>query len=189
MKTEIKILKFLLAEDKSLTIREVSQKTKLDYKIVHTAIKELVKKRLLESKPVGKSIQLTLKRIYSKEIFEAETERKEELLKDKNLKVLHDHLLDLPFQFIVLVFGSYTKGTYTKKSDIDLMIIAPEENKSKINSRLSVLPLDIHPTFLDYKDFLQMKNSKDFSVVSEAIKNNIIIINIEDYYRILNNAR
>jgi DNA polymerase sigma len=189
MKTEIKILKHLLLEYKSETILELSKKIKLDYKIVHTATKELVKKGLLESKPVGKSIQLTLKRIYSKEIFEAETERKEELLKNKNLQIIHNALINLPFQFIGLIFGSYAKETYTKKSDIDLMIITSEENQSKIKSVISIIALDVHLIFFNYEEFLQMKNSKEFSVVSEAIKNNIIIINIEDYYRLLNNAR
>jgi len=34
-----------------------------------------------------------------------------------------------------------------------------------------------------------MAKSKEFTVVSEAIKNNIIFIGIEEYYRLLSNAR
>jgi len=189
MKTEIKILKFLLQEDPSVTILDLSKKIGLDYKIIHTATKELIRKGLIDGRTVGKSIQLTLKRILSKEILEAETERKEELLKNKNLRVVYQMLLEQPFQFIAIIFGSYAKKTATKKSDIDLMIITSEENQKKIESKIATIPLNIHLTPLDYPEFLQMKNSKEFSVVSEAIKNNIIVINIEDYYRLLNYAR
>jgi hypothetical protein len=33
-----------------------------------------------------------------------------------------------------------------------------------------------------------MERSKDFSVVSEAIKRNIILVGIEDYYRLMENV-
>jgi hypothetical protein len=34
-----------------------------------------------------------------------------------------------------------------------------------------------------------MLKTKEFSVVSEAIKNNIILVGIEDYYRLMENVK
>lgn len=61
------------------------------------------------------------------------------------------------------------------------------ENEKQISAELSIYPMNIHHTSITYKEFIDMAKSKEFSVVSEAIKNNIILINIEDYYRLLEN--
>jgi hypothetical protein len=49
--------------------------------------------------------------------------------------------------------------------------------------------LAIHLTHIKYADFQAMLRSKEFTVVSEAIKKNIILVGIEDYYRMVNNAQ
>ncbi|MBM4241617.1 MAG: nucleotidyltransferase, partial [Euryarchaeota archaeon] len=49
--------------------------------------------------------------------------------------------------------------------------------------------LEIHLTFFTYEEFLSMAQSREFSVVLEAIKNNIILVGIEDYYRLMENVR
>ena len=186
METEIKILKFMLLDDrKPRTIREISIKIKADYKIVHTASKRLVEKKLLKETRIGKSILLELTGKFSKEIFEAEYQRREELLKNKNFRLIFQALEEPNFQFVALIFGSYAKGKASDRSDIDLMIISEKEKERAIENLLSNFSLNIHLLFFSYEEFLQMKNSKELSVVSEALKNNIILINIEDYYRLL----
>ena len=86
----------------------------------------------------------------------------------------------------MLLFGSYAKGTKTKHSDIDLLTIS--ENENKISSVLSILPLKIHLTVLKPVEFISMARSKEFSVVSEALKKNIILIGIDEYYRLMQNV-
>ncbi|NYB26097.1 MAG: hypothetical protein HVN34_02000 [Methanobacteriaceae archaeon] len=51
-----------------------------------------------------------------------------------------------------------------------------------------IIPLNIHYTFFTYEEFLSMAQSYEFSVVREAIKNNIILVGIEDYYRLMENV-
>ena len=51
-----------------------------------------------------------------------------------------------------------------------------------------LIPKKIHLTTTDNKTFIDMIMSKEVSVGSEASKNNILLIGIEDYYRLLNNA-
>ena len=118
--------------------------------------------------------------------FEAEFERKMDLFKNKDFLILHNRLAELKFPFIALLFGSQAKGTATKHSDIDILAIGGDEDK--IKSTLSLLPDNIHLTYVTYENFIHMAKSREFTVVSEAIKNNIVLIGIEEYYRLLQNA-
>ena len=87
---------------------------------------------------------------------------------------------------IAVLFGSYAKGTANKHSDIDVLTIGGDEKE--IKATISMLPDKIHHTAVSYENFIRMAKSKEFTVVSEAIKNNIILIGIEEYYRLLKNA-
>ena len=189
MKTEIKIIKFLLVGRKNCTIREISAGIKSDYKITHTAVQQLLKKGVLESKKVGQSSQISLTNKLTKDVYEAEDERRQELLRKSDFKVLFSYLNDLKFQFIALVFGSYVKGTATKHSDIDLMIVCEKERKKPVESKISLLSIDIHLQIFTYDEFLQMAKSREFTVVSEAMKNRTILMGIEDYYRLVEDVR
>ncbi len=189
MKTEIKILKAILKNNKEYTIRELSLLINSDYKITHTAVKSLIAKKILEQRKAGNSSQIKLLLNFSKEILEAESERTQELLKNKNMKIIYEKLSSLHFQFISLIFGSYAKDKAEKNSDIDIMIISEKNNEKDVSRTLSLLPLNIHLTYLDYEEFLNMARTKEFNVVSEAINHNFIIFGIEDYYRLIKNAR
>src|SRR3989339_818482 len=155
MKAKIKILKLLLNnKEEKYTIKKISEKVKINYRIAYENISPL---------------------------------EKEELFKDKKFKVIYSHLAELQFPFIMLLFGSHAKGLAEKNSDIDILTIGGDEKK--ISSELSLFPYKIHLTSISYKEFINMAKSKEFTVVSEAIKNNIIFIGIEEYYRLLSNAR
>ncbi|MBI4163622.1 MAG: nucleotidyltransferase domain-containing protein [Candidatus Aenigmarchaeota archaeon] len=189
MKTEIKIIKALLEGKEGHTIREIAKLTGADYRIVHEAVSRLLKKGLVDKRQVGKAVEITFSNKFSKEVFEAETEKAEGLLKDKNIKVLYEKLGALSFQLTALIFGSYAKGKAGKGSDIDLMVICGEEEEKQVESLVHTLPLNIHLTTLTTTDFVKMAKSKEFNVVNEAIKNSIILIGIENYYRLVGNAK
>lgn len=101
--------------------------------------------------------------------------------------VLYNRLAELKFPFIALLFGSHAKGTANKHSDTDILTIGGDEKK--IQATLDLLPDKIHLTAIGYEDFINMLKSKEFTVVSEALKNNIILLGIEDYYRLVYDAR
>ena len=135
----------------------------------------------------GKTKKVMLNKKIHPLIFEAEYERRQELFKkNKDFRVIYRRLFELPFSFIALLFGSHAKGNATKHSDIDILTIGGDERE--IHSIISLWPEKIHLTTVTYKDFIYMAKSKEFTVVSEAIKNNIILIGIEEYYRLLKNA-
>ena len=59
----------------------------------------------------------------------------------------------------------------------------------KIKETAELMPLNIHLTTTTYNSFIQMIKSNELTVGSEVLKNNIILIGIEDYYRLLKNAQ
>ncbi len=190
MKTEIKIIKNFIEEKSPKTIREVSKRIRSDYRIVYTATQRLLKKKILLSKVIGKSTLCKLnKSYYGIEICEAENERKEDLLKNKDIKQLYKEVMSKikSSLFIFLIFGSYAKNKQTKHSDIDLMFISNDDKfEEKVSNILLLLPIKAHALVFTEEEFIRMKDSKKPNVVKEAMKNNVLLYGIENYYRLKN---
>ena len=187
-KNHIMVIRVLIENyEEELNIRMVSRYAKKDYKSVYLAIKGLEKEGLVTSEFFGKNKKVILNRKVHPFIFEAEFERLKSV-KNKNVLTIRKRLSELNFPFVVLLFGSYAKGKAQKGSDMDLLVVSEEKRESKIRDVLDLIPLKIHATFADFSEFVRMMRSKDFNVVSEAVKNNIVLIGVEDYYRLLENV-
>ncbi|MFH1275827.1 MAG: nucleotidyltransferase domain-containing protein [Candidatus Woesearchaeota archaeon] len=190
MKTEIKIIKSFIENKKSKTIREISKIIKSDYKITNVAVQRLIEKKIILAEPVGKSLLCSLNDNYfGLEVYQAEIERKEFILKINNIKQLLQEIMDKTktSMFVFLLFGSYVKQQQTKNSDIDIMFISNDNKfESDVNEALSLIPLKIHALFFTEEEFIRMKDSKKSNVIKEAIERNIILHNIESYYRLKN---
>lgn len=190
MKTEQKIIISFIENSEEKTIRGLSKRIKADYKITHLAVKSLSEKGILHTKTMGKSIICSLnKSYYGLEIYSAEEERRNRILRISDLKQLYKEIfskIGTSF-FILLLFGSYAKGKHTKHSDIDLMCISNEKMiEEKLSNILSLLPLKTHLLVFSEEEFLRMKDTKKPNVVQEAIQNNIILYGIESYCRMKN---
>ncbi len=190
METENKIVRLFIEEKKPKTIREIAKKIRSDYKITHTATQRLLNKNILLSKIIGKSVLCELDSSYfGVEIYGAENERKEGLLKNRNIKQIYrDIMTKLKSSFFIfLIFGSYAKKQQTKSSDLDIMFISNEKSfEEKISNLLSLLPIKTHALVFTEEEFINMKDSKKSNVVKEAIENNIILYGTENYYRLKN---
>ncbi len=90
--------------------------------------------------------------------------------------------------FALLVVGSYAKDKQTQKSDLDILLIVPNDAK-KISSRLrhfcemSIPPIHLY-VFTD-EEFKQMLLDKKHNYGKEAVKDNLIFYGAEAYYKIL----
>ncbi|NOR85097.1 hypothetical protein GQ473_03190 [archaeon] len=188
MNSEIKILMLLLQnKNEQFTIKKISERANINYKIAYEKIILLQKEGLINVKVFGNSKLCEFSGLFNEKVFETEYLRRKELFKNKDFLIIHNRLSEINFSFVALLFGSYAKGVATKHSDIDILAIG--ENEKEIRTTLNLLPDKIHLTVISYQQFTKMAKSKEFSVVGEAIKNNIILIGIEEYYRLLNNAR
>ncbi|MBC7118850.1 MAG: nucleotidyltransferase domain-containing protein [Methanobacteriaceae archaeon] len=186
---EVKIVSTLIEKgEEKISISQLARELKMDYKNVYTNVKKLERENILIFERFGKAINCILNKKVHPLIFFAEYKRREKLLRNRSLKILYEKLNSLSFPFIALIFGSYAKGKPTKKSDIDLMIICEKEREKEVEATISLLPLNIHPIILTPKEFLNMAKTREFTVVSEAINKNIILIGIEDYYRLIENV-
>ena len=185
---KLSILRLLIENaEKEFSIRQISKARKINYKSAHGNIMSLEKEGAVKIRRHGNVSLCSFSRKFGESVFLVEHKRMEEFLKNKNFQVLHSRLKKINSQFILLVFGSQAKGKAKKHSDIDLLCIA--ENAKKIEDELDLLPMKIHLTSISYKDFMSMLKSKEQTVVSEAVKKNIILFGMEDYYRLIENAQ
>jgi len=193
MKNEdVSIIKLLLEhKNEDLNINNIACLLKKNYKTVYTIVKRLEDLKIITVKRFGKSLKVELVNKLHFFVFLAEYERKEEILKNKDLTVMLDSFLNgiKTKCFILLLFGSYAKKSNTKNSDIDLMFIVPDEDKEETEKNMhniaSLLPLNLHINVFKESEFINMKNSKEITVGSEAMNNNIILYGIEMYYELI----
>ncbi len=182
------ILKILIEnQEEKFSIRKLSILRKINYKSAYNAIMKLEKQGIVRLEKFGNAINCSFNKKFNPLVFKVECERRNNLLKNKNFKLLYLRLNELKFPVVILLFGSFIKKRQDKHSDIDLIAIS--EKQKEIEQAISLIPLKIHLTNISSKEFLDMSQSKEFNVVSEAIKKNIILIGIEDYYRLLENVR
>ncbi len=190
METENKIIKLFIEEKNPKTIREISKKIKSDYRITHIATQRLIGRGILLYKRVGKSSLCELNNLYyGLEIYEAESKRKENLLKNKDFKQLYNEIMSKVKSslFVFIIFGSWAKGKPTISSDIDIIFISNEQGfEERISNILSLLPIKTHTLVFSEEEFIRMKDSKKSNVVKEAIENNVILYGVETYYRLKN---
>ncbi|MBU2637932.1 MAG: nucleotidyltransferase domain-containing protein [Nanoarchaeota archaeon] len=173
------ILKELIEhKNEKFSIRKLSQIRKINYKSAYAAVDKLEKAGAIKVERLGNITLCSFSGKISPMVFEAEYERRGNLLKSRKFGVISNMLNEIKEPTIALVFGSYAKGKAAKGSDIDILLVA--ENKHI----LSGLPEEFHISAFSFKEFISMAKSREFSVVSEALKNNIIIAGIEDYYRL-----
>ena len=189
---EVDVVKYLLEhKGEELNMRSLAKGLKIDYKNIHTMVKRLQKKGIITLEPFGRSYKILLSNTCSPIVFDAEYTRRKETLKDKNMRTLVDYFQrNVKSRFYcMLLFGSHAKGTQTKHSDIDILFIVPDDKEDQmersIQSVTSLIPLKLDVHIFKEKDFIAMKNSKETTVGSEAIQNNIILHGIEPYYELL----
>jgi len=190
--TKIKILNLLLShKSQQFTINNIAKSIGVDYKTVYLEVQNLIKNNIIDAKSIGHTTLCSLMlKEFNSDIFMAESTRREELFKNKNLNVLCSYFQEIkePF-FILLLFGSYASGKARKNSDIDIMLIVDNEKlTSQIKNKAKLIPLNIHLVAFTSEEFLSQLRTTEFNVGKEAFNNNIILFGIEDYYRLVQNA-
>ena len=190
MKTKLKIIQLFIQNNSPKTIREIAAQIKSDYRITYIAAQRLIDENILQKKTVGKSSLCNLNLIYyGVGIYEAEDERKQQILKNRTISQLYKEIFSKVQTgfFILLLFGSYAKNKQTKSSDIDLLFISNERDfEDTISNIFSLLPLKVHALVFTEEEFIRMKDSKKSNVIQEAIENNIILYGVEAYYKLKN---
>ncbi len=186
---ELKILGLLLrTPTEFFSINNLDVNIKLAYPYVYNSVSKLEKKRLLTVKKIGKSNLCQVQFDNPSELALAAMESSRQFLTSHHsinniitqLKAeLSDEL------YILLLFGSYAKGTATLKSDIDLFFIINDENnielfRKKVKVVLNKLHYPVEFDLSTMEWFYEMLNDKT-TVGREIFKTNFILHNAEAY--------
>jgi len=174
-----------------VTMRGMMHKLKKkSYQRIYEAIKELQEKNMIRITKAGHSHICEVK--FSPETIStlAYLEEKEALSKKTpNIR----EILEFPefLEDIILVTGSYAKGTKNKQSDIDLVIITKNNvfKKQKLIETLTVLfTTPVHPIVISHKDYKNMLLEKKENYGKEIFKNKLIYRNATRYFELLKEA-
>ncbi|MFH1072063.1 MAG: nucleotidyltransferase domain-containing protein [Nanoarchaeota archaeon] len=191
MKIELKIVDLLARNpDKRFTINEISKFTEEYYSFVHRTVSRLTKDEVITKARAGKAYLCSLNLDNEKTltlIQLSELEKKSELYtKNKELKlILEDFIQSVKTNLntlSVVLFGSYSKGTATKESDIDIMLIGKNNmSTEKIAKEIyAKYGKELNPIIMTPGDF---KKQKDKTIIKEVISNHHILYGVEDFVR------
>jgi len=181
---------------KSLTFKQIKKlsKNKSD-NYVHTALKKLVKHKILNQDNIGNSIVYSLaSNTFALSTIGYISEYESNNAKHIPLKNINKILEKIRTSFYVfLITGSYASKKQKKLSDLDIVIICDDSKNpstiiSQINLECETLLPSIHPYVFTESQFYEMLINKEENYGKETAKNNLIITGAEQYYRILMRA-
>ncbi len=185
----LKIINYLGKNiEKKFTMHELSNLVNLPYASFYRTIQGM--DYVLNIEIIGKSkvVSLNLNNpiIKSHLIVSSDEERRKFIEKQPIIKKINN---ELKTKDVVVLFGSYAKGTQTEKSDIDLLIINKDGKKSLSFSKYENLyKKEINTIYITNKEFIQMLKDKEENVGKQALKNHIILNNPEIFWECVLNA-
>ncbi len=180
-KTKVKIIRFLLTYEASMSEREIASILKVSHMSVNRTMRELADMNFVNFVTVGKA---HLWRVNRKSYaFKVLYRLIKEFLETKeSLEDLKETLLkNLPKALIkrVVLFGSLTKGSERPDSDIDIFIVVKNnQDKQKLEislEKLSSICLKVYgnrlaPYVLTEKEVSQKKRLKIISEVNKGVQ-------------------
>ena len=173
------------------SIREIMKKVGSNsYQRVYEAIESLVKKNILSLEKKSSLNLISLKISRETILNLAFLEEKEGNKIPNYSKIIEIKEIT---DYLILVTGSYAKGNYNKKSDLDLVIIAPNKENivaiQKLVKNITMLFVpEVHLYVITKKDFIEMLKSKNENYGKEIVKNKIILKNGQIYYELIKEA-
>jgi len=172
----------------NITILQLKETLKKkSYQRIYEATKALEKENILNIQKVGNASQVSLKLSPQTINLLSYLEHQTYLKKNLPLEEISGHFKE----DILIVTGSYAKGTQKSSSDIDIALItkdkAAEKQKLFENLTLTTHPV-IHPLTFTYKDFIEMLLAKEQNFGKEIFKNHLIIRNAERYFELIKEA-
>jgi len=183
-KTEIRILEQIYLNPE-IHKRELSKQLKLGMPSIDYGLKKVSK--LIKQKKSGNRINYFLD--YSKEglspaLSTVEQTRFEKIPAKVRLSV-RDFLKELDQKpIIAVIFGSFASGTYTKNSDIDILLVFQKiEDSKKIENTAKKISMktntQLNPVYLDYRLFKESFHNSTKEFFKKLKKAKLILIGIE----------
>lgn len=183
-KTEIRILEQIYLNP-GIHKRGLSKQLKLGMPSIDYGLKKISK--LITQKKSGNQINHFLD--YSKErlnlALSAVEQTRFEKLPTKIILSVRDFLKELKDKpVIAIIFGSYANGTYTKNSDIDLLLVFQKVEDSKgienIAKKIGMKTnTQLNPVYLSYQEFKESFHNPTKEFFKKLKKDKMILIGME----------
>jgi len=202
--TLLKIIELMRKNlDIGLTILQISKRLKIGYAPAHNHITEMEKEGIIKASKIGNSKQCRLNLENSKTrnlLQEMDIKRKEQIYtKNPKLKsILEVLILKLNEKYIseilsIILFGSYAKGTASKKSDIDLIFILNNLRDKHIRGAIEMEcasyqyshNIKISPLMINVAEFKKMLRSRELNVGKETKEFGISLYGHELFWRLI----
>lgn len=191
-KAKYKIIKRVY-EDLNIRISDLLKKTNVSQKAGYVYVNEL-----LDSKIISQKIEPPLRilkpefGIVGRQLFSLIEEEKKLNFLEKH-KELRGPIYQFEKEllkniFCALIFGSFSKHSETKESDIDFLIIADSQETKKIEKAAEncfiTLKNKTSIRFVKKEDFIiSLRNQEEFS--KQILNNHIVIINSQNWINLV----
>lgn len=193
MKLELKIVDLLSRNrERKFTINEIAKSLKEYYSFVHRIVNKLFKDNVISKEKAGKSYLCSVNLENEKTIALiqlSEIEKKNEFYNsNKELKVILEDFVKSAESAVnpisIVLFGSYVKGTATKESDVDIILISKTKaGIDKIAKEIyAKYGKEINAVLLTPGDF---KKQKDKALIKEVIKDHCILYGVEKFVNLV----
>jgi len=173
------------------TMLEIMHKLKKkSYQRTYEAIKGLEKKNMIISNKYGSSavceLKLSPETISSLAFLEEQEALSKKIPSIGKLLEFSEFVND-----ILMITGSYAKGTSSPRSDIDLIIITRDNafKKQKLIENMTALfSPPIHPIVINDQDYVEMLLEKKENYGKQALKNRLLFRNAGKYFELIKEA-
>ncbi|MBS3073849.1 nucleotidyltransferase domain-containing protein [Candidatus Pacearchaeota archaeon] len=178
------IISSFFPETKKITIKDIMERTDYSYERINSSLKSLAKKDIIREESIGKTLvySLNLQHLYTRIGFNFYMLQREIDFMKKH-KVLYNaikEIRDNPYIWAVILFGSYSKGMETKKSDVDIICISNKKDEMEhfVKSLKYKYNLNFSPVLLPLHEFPNIKSNNP--ELWEDLKNYGIVFKGED---------
>jgi predicted nucleotidyltransferase len=194
-KTSVEILAYLSSKlRESFTVRQIAGGIGQDYRITYVMTMRLARQKYIiaeKRRPVT-HCRLNLKGNSALLAYIEAIRAGRFLAKHRDIEVIANGLLEKiasPF-FTMILFGSHLKGTASKRSDLDVLVVIPRKDmerdvSSAVGSVARISPVGIHEVILTNEEFAQLLRENKPNVAWEALDNRIVPFGAEPLFKIL----
>lgn len=194
-KTSVEILAYLSSRlRESFTVRQIATGIGKDYRITYVMTMRLAEQKYITAekhRPVT-YCRLNLKGNSALLAYIEGIRASRFLARHRDVAITVGDILQKitsPF-FTIIIFGSHVKGTVSKRSDLDILVVTPDKKmesdaSSAIGSVARISPMGIHDVTLTSGEFSQLLREKKPNVAWEALENRIVPYGAESMFRIL----
>lgn len=176
---------FYSNRNKSLHLREISRRIRLDQSALTRHLNSLTDAKILCFEKEANLKKFRIRNTQIKSIFPIYDENRFEalpLLKKNALRSYIEKLEERPI--FVILFGSTAKGTSKEDSDIDIISVFNRRTNTEEAKRYAQAQtgLTVSEFQMTYKEFLKEVKLKDDNVIQAGIETGFPVYNSREYY-------